>query len=130
VQRAGFERRVKIFQKYAAEEAREDADREKESRSACDPPAAIGRQAAGWDDAVEVGMMDERLSPRVEHGEEADLGTEMLRIDGNGAEGLGGRAKEDSPAVIPAAASDRRVRKARFRLPGSISPQRAASMTR
>ncbi len=27
-------------------------------------------------------MMDERLSPRVEHGEEPDLGAQVLRVGG------------------------------------------------
>ena len=40
--------------------------------------------------------MHERLSPRVQHGEEADLGAEMVRIGGDGAEGLGGGAEEDA----------------------------------
>ena len=39
--------------------------------------------------------MHQGLSPRVQHGEEADLGAEMPGISRNGAEGLGGRAKED-----------------------------------
>ena len=41
-----------------------------------------------------MGMSDERLAPGVEHGEEADVGAEMLRIGGNGAEGLRSRAEQ------------------------------------
>ena len=38
--------------------------------------------------------MHQRLSPGVEHGEEADLGAEMPRIGGDGAEGLRRRAEQ------------------------------------
>ena len=41
-------------------------------------------------------VLHERLSPRVQHGDEADLGAEMAWIRGNGAEGLRGGAKEDA----------------------------------
>lgn len=37
-----------------------------------------------------------RLSPRVEHGDEADRGAEMARIGGDGAEGLRGGANENA----------------------------------
>mgnify|MGYP007080216183 CR=1 FL=1 len=41
-------------------------------------------------------MMDERLPPRVQDGEEADGGPEVLRVSGNGPERFGGRAEEDA----------------------------------
>ena len=40
-------------------------------------------------------MKDERLAPRMQHGEESDLGAEMCRVSGDGAEGLGRRSKQD-----------------------------------
>jgi len=40
-------------------------------------------------------MKDERLSPRVQHGEEADMGAKMLRIAGDRVQGLGDSAEED-----------------------------------
>jgi hypothetical protein len=40
-------------------------------------------------------MEDERLPPRVEHGEEPDLGAQVLRISRDRAEGLGRGSKED-----------------------------------
>ena len=43
---------------------------------------------------MQMGMRDERLAPGVEHREEADRGAEMLRIGGNGAKGLRGRAEQ------------------------------------
>src|SRR6266404_848246 len=38
---------------------------------------------------MQVGMKEEILSPTVEHGEEADLGAEMLGIGSDGGQGLG-----------------------------------------
>ena len=43
---------------------------------------------------MEMRVVQERLSPRVEHRDETDLGAEMARIGGDGAEGLRGGAKE------------------------------------
>ena len=56
LERAGFERRLELREEQAAEEAREDADRQ-EPRATRDPAAAIRRQTAAWDDPVQVGMM-------------------------------------------------------------------------
>jgi hypothetical protein len=39
-----------------------------------DPAAATRREAATWDDAVQVGMLHEGLSHRVQDGEEPDRG--------------------------------------------------------
>jgi hypothetical protein len=41
-------------------------------------------------------MMDQRLSPAVQHGEEADLRAEMLGIGRDGASRLGRRTKQDA----------------------------------
>ena len=74
-----------LREEQAAEEARQDADRQEEPRATRDPAGAIRRQAAAWDDAVQMRMMDEGLSPGVQHGEEADLGPEMFGIGGDRA---------------------------------------------
>ena len=39
-------------------------------------------------------MMDERLAPSVENGEEADLGTQVAGVRGYGAERLGDGSEE------------------------------------
>jgi hypothetical protein len=44
---------------------------------------------------MEMGMVDERLSPRVQDRKEADGGPEVFRVGGNCAQGLGGRPEED-----------------------------------
>lgn len=86
---------VEVLQEQATEQAREDPDGEKEPRATRDPASAVGREAAAWDDAMQMGMVDECLTPRVEHREEPDLGAQMLRIGGDSLEGLGGGAKQD-----------------------------------
>ena len=64
----------------AAEHAAEHVHREEEPGRTGDPPRPVRRQAAAGDDAVDVRMMIEVLSPRVEDGEEPDVGAEMARI--------------------------------------------------
>ena len=77
---AHVERVVQIAEEEPTEEAREHPDGEKEASSAGDPSGAVVREAAAGDHAVELRMKDERLSPRVEHGEEPDLGAQLLRV--------------------------------------------------
>ena len=45
---------------------------------------------------MQVGMKEEILSPTVEHGEEADLGTEMFGIGSDGGQGLGRGSEQDA----------------------------------
>ena len=71
-------------QEEPAEEARQHADRQEEARSARDPARPVRREAAAGDDAMEMRMMDQRLSPRVQDGEEADRGAQVRRIGGDG----------------------------------------------
>ena len=40
-------------------------------------------------------MKDQRLSPRMQHGEESDLRAEVLGVRGDRAEGLGRGSKQD-----------------------------------
>lgn len=48
-----------------------------------------------------MGMMLERLPPRVKDGEKADFGTEMLRVGRNAAKRLGRRVKQDAVDHFP-----------------------------
>ena len=50
--------------------------------------------AAGGNDAVDVGMKLQALIPAMEHAEETDLGTEMPWIAGDFRQGLSARVKE------------------------------------
>src|SRR5262249_49133223 len=65
-------------------------------RPARNPARPIRREPAAWHDAMNVRVMGERLAPRVQNRREADLGTEMLGILGNGLERLG-RGLEQKP---------------------------------
>jgi len=92
---ARVERGLECGQEETSEESRQHPDGEKEPRAARDPPRAVeGRSAAGHD-AVQMRMMDERLSPGVEDGEEADLRPEVARVGRDGPERLRRRAEED-----------------------------------
>ena len=51
-------------------------------------------EAAGGNDAVEMRMQSEVLSPGVQNAEEADLGSEVLGVDRNLEHGLSAGAKE------------------------------------
>ena len=63
----------------------------------------VRSEAAGRNDAVDMRMKLQALSPTVEHAEEADLGTEVSRIAGDLKQGLSARVKEqvvDEPLVL------------------------------
>jgi hypothetical protein len=92
---AGFERRkelqlslvkvlLEVAQKQPAEQAGQHFNRQKEVRSAGNPTLAIERKATAGHHAMQVGMMQEVLSPGVEHGEKANLSAQVLGIDGDG----------------------------------------------
>ena len=93
------------------EVAREHPDRQEESGAAGDPTGAVVCEPAAGDDAVQVGMMDERLTPGMEHGEEADLGAEVAGVGGDRAQRLGDGAEEqavDDGLVLGGDLGDRR----------------------
>ena len=89
--------------KQAAEQTGEDSHRQEESCSTLDPPQAVGRESSAGNDAMEVRMVEQVLSPGVKYGEESDFGTQVLRIGGDDAQCLGcGTEKEavDNPFVV------------------------------
>ena len=92
---AGLERRAQLVEEQPAEEPREHADRQEEAGPAGDPARAVRRQAAAGHDAMDVRMVVQVLAPGVEHGDEADLGAEMLGIGGDPAQRLGRRSEQD-----------------------------------
>jgi hypothetical protein len=47
------------------------------------PPAVVGSQSSGRNDAVKVRMMLHFLVPGMEHAEEADLSSEVLGVSGD-----------------------------------------------
>src|SRR6266481_4027424 len=54
------------------------------------------RDAAARDHTMQVGMKKQILSPGVKHGEEADLGAQMLGIGSDGGQGLGRSSEQDA----------------------------------
>ena len=75
-----LEQFTELFRELAAEDTAQCVNRQEESARGIDPSGAIGSQAAGGNDVVDVGMMLEVLPSGVEHAETADVGSEVLRI--------------------------------------------------
>ena len=90
------ERRLEQAQEQSAKEARQHRHRQEEAGPAGDPAAAVRRRAAARHDAVHMGMMVQVLAPGVQHGDQADLGAEMLGIGGDDAQRLGRRLEQDA----------------------------------
>jgi hypothetical protein len=68
---------LQLVKQPAPEEAREHAHGEEEAGATRDPLRAVRREAPTGHDAVQMEMVDQRLSPGVQHGEDADRRTEM-----------------------------------------------------
>ena len=51
--------------------------------------------AAAWNDAMDMGMMRQCLTPGVQDGDDTDLGTEPARVRGERHHRLGGRLEQD-----------------------------------
>jgi hypothetical protein len=90
----------------AAKDTGESTDGEEETGWGLDPSTACGVQAAGGDDAVDMGMERELLSPGVEYGDDAGLGAEMSGIPGEREQGIDGAAQQE--VVQDARPSDRK----------------------
>src|ERR1700730_3284514 len=98
-----------MFEEQASEQAREHPNRQEEAWSTTgDPSAAVRGQPAAWDDAMQMRMIKQLLPPGVQHGEEANLGTQVLWIGGQGPRRLGGRAGQAAAQDHLAPLGDRR----------------------
>ncbi len=95
VQGAGVEGGGQTFEEQASEQPGERFDGQEEVWSAGDPARAIGREAAARHDAVDVGMVRQRLSSGVEDGHDADPGAEPAWIGGERRHRLGGGFEQD-----------------------------------
>ena len=93
-QRAGVEGGRQPLQEQPAIEPGEHADGQEEPGPAGDP-TTVRRQAAARHDAVHMRVMEQVLSPGVQHGDHAGLGAEVLGIGGDGAHRLGRRLEQD-----------------------------------
>lgn len=56
---------------------------------------AIGTESATWDHTMQMGVMQQILSPGMQNGDEADLTRQVLGIGRDRAQGLGGGVKQD-----------------------------------
>jgi hypothetical protein len=95
-QLAGVEGLLEIRQKQSAEQAGQYAHGQEETGAAGDPLGTIGRDSTAWDDTMEMGMKKQVLSPAVEYGKEADLGSQMSGIGSDGEQGFGRGSKQDA----------------------------------
>ncbi len=87
---AGRMQGCEAFEEEAAEQAREHAHRQEEAGLAGDPARPVRRQAAAWDDDVDMRVMGQRRAPGMEDGGEADARAQMLRVGGDRGQRLGG----------------------------------------
>ena len=67
----------------------------KKLERAGDPSRAVERKSAAGDDAMDVGMVRQRLPPGVQDGEAADPRAEPARIGGQRRHGLSGGPEQD-----------------------------------
>ncbi len=81
------------IQELTSEDRRDHSYGKKKSSTAWFP-GAMGREASTRDDTVEVGMLHEVLTPRMENTDYAYRSTEMFRVLCELCECLGGRAKK------------------------------------
>jgi hypothetical protein len=65
---------------FTAKDAAEHLDRQQAGGTGSDPARVVRRESAAGNDAVDVRMWSECLSPGVQDGQEAKLCAEMLRI--------------------------------------------------
>ena len=64
----------------AAEDATENADGQEEAWGRSNPSGAIEREASSRDDAMHMRMMLQVLSPCMQHTEQADVSSQVLRV--------------------------------------------------
>ena len=83
-------------QEQLAEQTREHTHREEEVRPALNPAIALRRDAAARYDAMDMRVMIQVLPPRVQHAGDADRGTEMLGVRGDGGQRLGCRREQQA----------------------------------
>ena len=85
---------MKEIEKLAAKDAAEDLDGEEEGILRMNPVRVAWIEAASGNDAVEMRMQSQVLSPGVQNAEEANLGSEVLGVGRNFEHGLSAGAEE------------------------------------
>lgn len=92
-----FPRDIRLLeqvQKLAAKQPAEYAHGQEEIGPARDPACAVGRQSAGRDHAMQVGMRHQGLSPGMQYGQEPDFRPQVPGIGGDFQQRLAGRAEQ------------------------------------
>ena len=79
----------------AAEDATEYVNGQEEWVAGMDPAGAVGRESTGRNDAVDMGMSQEILSPRMQDRKEANVCPQVTRISGYLEQGLRTGAEQE-----------------------------------
>ena len=121
---------LQLFEEATPEEPGQYSDGEEEPWLARYPPLGIGREAATGYDAVHVRMMSQRGSPRVQNQGGADPSTQVLRVGGDRAQGLGGDIKQQTINNLLVGIGDgadgrRRLAAMAMGVRGSLAPESA-----
>jgi hypothetical protein len=82
------------FDETTAEQPRQHAHRQEETRLAGGPTLAIRGEATAGNDAVHMRMVRQRRAPGVQDQRHTNLCTEMLRVGGDGAQRLRGNLEQ------------------------------------
>jgi hypothetical protein len=82
------------LEEFSSKDRRQDLDGEKKPSRTRDPLTLIRGQSPPWNDAVNMRMKVERLTPRVKDREKTDLAAEMMGVASNLLERLGGTAHQ------------------------------------
>ena len=85
---------MKEIEELAAKDAAEDLDGEEERILGMNPAGVAWIETAGGNDAVEMRMQSQVLSPGMQNAQETDLGSEVLGVGRNFEHGLSAGAKE------------------------------------
>jgi len=95
VQRLGVEGLPKLGEEQPPEQRGQHPHWQEEARATGDPTLAVGRHAATGHNAVQVRVMHQALAPGMQHGDEADVGAQVLGIGSDRAQGIGAGAEQD-----------------------------------
>ena len=87
---------LEFFEEAPSEQPREHPHRQEEAAPAGDPGPAVGGQPAAGHDAVHVRVMGQRRAPGVQHQRRADARAQVLRIGGDGQQGLGRHVEQQA----------------------------------
>ena len=85
---------MKEIEELAAKDAAEDLDGEEERILGMNPAGVAWIETAGGNNAVEMRMQSQVLSPRMQNAEESDPGSEMPGVGCDFKHGLGAGAEE------------------------------------